>query len=70
MQHPVTTEYSSAGNQIYNTLKATNKIKMKKIFFWPNVDAGSEQISEKIRTFLGGDSKLFILSKYLCFIII
>ena len=50
MQHPVTTEYFSAGNQIYNTLKATNKIKMKKIFFWPNVDAGSEQISEKIRT--------------------
>ena len=48
MQHPVT--ISSAGNQIYNTLKATNKIKMKKIFFWPNVDAGSEQISEKIRT--------------------
>lgn len=50
MQHPVTTEYSKAGKQIRNTLEATSKLKLKKIFFWPNVDAGSEQISSQIRT--------------------
>ena len=49
MQHPVTTEYFKAGDQVYNTLKATSKIDLKKIFFWPNVDAGSEQISLTIR---------------------
>jgi UDP-hydrolysing UDP-N-acetyl-D-glucosamine 2-epimerase len=49
MQHPVTTEYLDAGKQIQNTLIATSKIKMKKIFFWPNVDAGSESISITIR---------------------
>ena len=49
MQHPVTTEYLDAGKQIQNTLIATSKIKMKKIFFWPNVDAGSESISLTIR---------------------
>lgn len=50
MQHPVTTEYSKAGKQIRNTLEATSKLRLKKIFFWPNVDAGSEQISSQIRT--------------------
>ena len=50
MQHPVTTEFLKARNQIKNTLQAVKKIKMKKIFFWPNVDAGSEQISQEIRS--------------------
>ena len=49
MQHPVTTEFNKAGEQIQNTLEATKKINLKKIFFWPNVDAGSERISYTIR---------------------
>ncbi len=63
MQHPVTTEYSKAGRQIRNTLEATNKLKIKKIFFWPNVDAGSEQISQQIRTWreLRKDKNFFFI---------
>lgn len=49
MQHPVTTEFNKAGHQVYNTLEATKKINLKKIFFWPNVDAGSERIAYTIR---------------------
>ncbi len=63
MQHPVTTEYSNAGRQIRNTLEATSKLKIKKIFFWPNVDAGSEQISQQIRTWreLRKDKNFFFI---------
>jgi UDP-hydrolysing UDP-N-acetyl-D-glucosamine 2-epimerase len=49
MQHPVTTEYNDSSFQIRNTLAAVEKIKLKKLFFWPNSDAGSEKISREIR---------------------
>tara|TARA_B100000886_G_scaffold330455_1_gene280911 strand:+ start:2884 stop:4044 length:1161 start_codon:yes stop_codon:yes gene_type:complete len=48
-QHPVTTEYKSAEEQILNTLKAVNKIKTQVIVLWPNPDAGSALISKGIR---------------------
>lgn len=51
MQHPVTTEYSSAYNQIEITLKALKKINMQVFWFWPNIDAGSDKTSKKIREF-------------------
>ena len=40
-QHPVTTEYKSAEEQILNTLKAVNKIKTQVIVLWPNPDGVS-----------------------------
>ena len=49
MQYPVTTEFEDSGQQIKNTLAAINKIKIKKLFFWPNPDAGSEKMSAEIR---------------------
>lgn len=51
LQHPVTTEYASVGKQIRETIKAIAKIQMKTIWFWPNVDAGSDLISKEIRSF-------------------
>ena len=50
MQHPVTTEFGQGAQQITATLKAVSKINMPKLFFWPNADAGSEEISKIIRT--------------------
>lgn len=50
-QHPVTTEYGSNRNQIESTLDALNYFKMPTIMIWPNVDAGSDEISKGIRTF-------------------
>lgn len=50
-QHPVTTEYGTNRKHIEETLYALNSIKMPTIMIWPNVDAGSDEISKGIRTF-------------------
>ena len=51
MQHPVTTEYGRAAFQIKETLKAITKLKIKTMWFWPNIDAGSNEISKELRQF-------------------
>jgi GDP/UDP-N,N'-diacetylbacillosamine 2-epimerase (hydrolysing) len=51
MQHPVTTEYGLGFDQINQTLEAVAAIGMQALVFWPNVDAGSEQVAKGIRIF-------------------
>lgn len=51
MQHPVTTEYNDALYQISETLKAIYELQLPTLWFWPNVDAGSDNISKGIRIF-------------------
>jgi GDP/UDP-N,N'-diacetylbacillosamine 2-epimerase (hydrolysing) len=51
MQHPVTTEYGQGMDQINETLEAVAGIGMQTLVFWPNVDAGSEDVAKGIRTF-------------------
>jgi UDP-hydrolysing UDP-N-acetyl-D-glucosamine 2-epimerase len=51
MQHPVTTEYIDAAHQIDETLAALSRIELPVFFFWPNVDAGSDRISKRIRQY-------------------
>jgi UDP-hydrolysing UDP-N-acetyl-D-glucosamine 2-epimerase len=51
LQHPVTTEYGSGFAQINETLKAITAIKMQTVWFWPNIDAGSDHISKGLRVF-------------------
>jgi UDP-hydrolysing UDP-N-acetyl-D-glucosamine 2-epimerase len=51
MQHPVTTEYLDATKQIDATLEALTRVELPVFFFWPNVDAGSDRISKRIRQF-------------------
>jgi UDP-hydrolysing UDP-N-acetyl-D-glucosamine 2-epimerase len=57
MQHPVTTEYGHGFEQINETLEAVAQIGMQALVFWPNVDAGSEDVAKGIRIFreLGRD---------------
>ena len=50
-QHPVTTEYGNSRWQIEQTLNALNALKMPTILLWPNIDAGSDDVSKGIRTF-------------------
>lgn len=50
-QHPVTTEYGKGREQIEETLNALQEFKMPTIMLWPNIDAGSDDISKGIRTF-------------------
>ena len=51
MQHPVTSEYRLARAQVTETLHAVNKLGLPTLWFWPNVDAGSDGTSEGIRAF-------------------
>ena len=50
-QHPVTTEYGHAEEQISETLLALKELAMPAIMLWPNVDAGSEDVSRGMRKF-------------------
>ena len=51
LQHPVTTEYGQGFLQINETLKAVSSIRMQTVWLWPNVDAGSDDISKGMRMF-------------------
>ncbi len=51
MQHPVTDENKISGKQIIETLKAVLKINKAIIWFWPNVDIGTDRISTNLRIF-------------------
>jgi UDP-hydrolysing UDP-N-acetyl-D-glucosamine 2-epimerase len=51
MQHPDTTEYDYAYDQMWETLMAIYELKIPAMLFWPNMDAGSEKTSKAIRVF-------------------
>jgi UDP-hydrolysing UDP-N-acetyl-D-glucosamine 2-epimerase len=50
-QHPVTTEYGEGERQITETLLAVQDVGLPVIVFWPNADAGSEDIARGMRKF-------------------
>jgi UDP-hydrolysing UDP-N-acetyl-D-glucosamine 2-epimerase len=51
VQHPVTTEYDRAFAHVTETLYAVEALSVPAIWFWPNVDAGSDATSKAIRVF-------------------
>ncbi len=51
LQHPVTTEYHHARTQIETSLMAIRELDISCLWFWPNVDAGSDGTSKGIRSF-------------------
>jgi len=51
MQHPVTTEYEKSRQYVTETLYAIKQMDLPTLWFWPNVDAGSDQTSKGIRAF-------------------
>jgi UDP-hydrolysing UDP-N-acetyl-D-glucosamine 2-epimerase len=51
LQHPVTTEYELARQHITQTLQAVDRLGLPTLWFWPNVDAGSDGTSEGIRSY-------------------
>lgn len=50
-QHPVTTEYGQNRKNTRETLMALLQLKIPTIMLWPNIDAGSDEVSKEIRTF-------------------
>ncbi len=51
LQHPVTTEFGNSYEQVLETLLAVYKINFPVLWFWPNIDAGSDKTSKAIRKF-------------------
>lgn len=51
VQHPVTTEYEKARRHVTETLHAVRDLGLHALWFWPNVDAGSDGTSKGIRAF-------------------
>jgi UDP-hydrolysing UDP-N-acetyl-D-glucosamine 2-epimerase len=51
MQHPVTTEYASAREDVLKTLRVIDALKVPAFWFWPNVDAGADGTSSGIRSY-------------------
>jgi UDP-hydrolysing UDP-N-acetyl-D-glucosamine 2-epimerase len=55
LQHPVTNEYGEGYSQINSTLEAIKKLvsvqDIQIIWLWPNIDAGSDLVSKRLREF-------------------
>lgn len=51
IQHPVTTEYGCGREQVRETLEAIRELNRPTVWLWPNVDAGSDEVSGEIRRF-------------------
>lgn len=51
MQHPLTTEYELSRQHIEETLEAMAVFELPVLWFWPNVDAGSDGTSKGIRSY-------------------
>tara|TARA_Y100000310_G_scaffold192840_1_gene192744 strand:+ start:4211 stop:5362 length:1152 start_codon:yes stop_codon:yes gene_type:complete len=51
MQHPVTTEHKKSKEQTEETIKAIHELKIPTIWIWPNVDAGTDELSKAVRVY-------------------
>ena len=51
LQHPVTTEHELSRQHVVLTLRAVRDLGITALWFWPNVDAGSDGTSKGIRAF-------------------
>lgn len=49
--HPVTTDYGLEGGRIQELLSALDELKHPTLWLWPNIDAGSNDISKVIRSY-------------------
>jgi UDP-hydrolysing UDP-N-acetyl-D-glucosamine 2-epimerase len=51
MQHPVTSEVGKNREHVEETLRAVCELGIPTIWFWPNIDAGTDEVSKAIRVF-------------------
>lgn len=52
VQHPVTSSYGKGFDQVNATLQALVSLEdVQKVVLWPNIDAGSDEVSKGIRVF-------------------
>lgn len=51
VQHPVTTSYGQGFAQISESLAAAERMGIQTVVLWPNIDAGTDDVSKAIRLF-------------------
>ncbi|MCC6848495.1 MAG: UDP-N-acetylglucosamine 2-epimerase (hydrolyzing) [Deltaproteobacteria bacterium] len=51
LQHPVTTEWERARMHVEETLRAVDELGLPTLWFWPNVDSGSDGTARGIRAY-------------------
>ncbi|MBM4149471.1 MAG: UDP-N-acetylglucosamine 2-epimerase (hydrolyzing) [Lentisphaerae bacterium] len=49
--HPVTTEFGDEGNQVGQLLAALDEMAHPTVWLWPNIDAGSDHVSKRLRSY-------------------
>jgi UDP-hydrolysing UDP-N-acetyl-D-glucosamine 2-epimerase len=49
--HPTTTEFGDERQQMDHLLQSLQQVQMPTVLMWPNIDAGSDQVSKSIRRF-------------------
>ena len=64
IQHPVTSELNQVNKQFIETIEALKNIKMKKLFVFPNNDAGSLKIIKLIKKYNFNYCKTLSLKEY------
>lgn len=66
VQHPVTTEFGNVTHEIIETLEAIKKFKRYQfVVLWPNIDAGSDDISKVLRKFSTEEEKRAFILKHI-----
>ena len=51
VQHPVTTEYDKNYSNMTETVLAIDQLRIPTLWIWPNMDAGSDGVSKRLRDF-------------------
>ncbi|WP_336003330.1 UDP-N-acetylglucosamine 2-epimerase [Halorientalis halophila] len=49
--HPVVTEYESEYDKTWELINAIDELEVQAFWFWPNMDAGTDQVSKAIREY-------------------
>jgi UDP-hydrolysing UDP-N-acetyl-D-glucosamine 2-epimerase len=55
LQHPVTTEYGQGKEHMRAFLDGLVAVGMPVMFFWPNMDAGTDEMSKTVRQFINNE---------------
>ena len=58
--HPITTQFDIGVEQVQQLLNALEIFKLPTIWLWPNIDAGSDQISKELRIFRSSKGKSWL----------
>ncbi len=64
--HPVTTEYDSVSEQFDLLLNAIHELNITALWLYPNIDAGNDKISKRIKKYLSenGDSEIYFFKNF------